>query len=150
MQSDTPPVRKVVAYISRERDGKTQLLVFTHRDYPEAGLQVPAGTVQPNEDVESALRREIAEETGIEGFTVVHKLGVFLYDNPNSGQMNERHVFHVLAPNATQDAWDWLEAHAEDSPEGYVFCLHWQDLDSPIDLAGNQGDYLHLLHNDGL
>ena len=65
MQSDAQPVRKVVAYITRERDGKEQLLVFTHRDYPEAGLQVPAGTVQPNEAAEDALHRELSEELGV-------------------------------------------------------------------------------------
>ena len=33
--------RKVLAYVTRG----DELLVFRHRDFPEAGLQVPAGTM---------------------------------------------------------------------------------------------------------
>ena len=35
------PRRRVLVYVERD-DG---LLVFEHRDYPEAGIQVPAGGV---------------------------------------------------------------------------------------------------------
>ncbi|HLE30393.1 MAG TPA: NUDIX domain-containing protein, partial [Anaerolineales bacterium] len=56
---------KVLAYITRRRNGRTQLLVFTHRDFPEAGVQVPAGTVEPDEPVEAALFREVHEESGL-------------------------------------------------------------------------------------
>lgn len=38
--------QKVLAYLIREDKGKQQLLVFIHRDYPEAGMQVPGGTVE--------------------------------------------------------------------------------------------------------
>lgn len=54
--------RKVLAYITYN----DKLLVFTHRDAPEAGVQVPGGTVEPDESIEDALYREIAEESGIE------------------------------------------------------------------------------------
>ncbi len=33
--------KKVHAYITREKEGMKQLLVFKHRDIPEAGIQVP-------------------------------------------------------------------------------------------------------------
>lgn len=53
--------RKTLAYII----SNNKLLVFKHRDYAEAGVQVPAGTVESGESVEKALYREILEETGI-------------------------------------------------------------------------------------
>jgi len=34
--------RRVLAYVTRERNGRTELLVFDHRDDPGAGTQVPA------------------------------------------------------------------------------------------------------------
>lgn len=40
-----------------------QLLVF---DHPTAGLQLPAGTVEPGEAPVAAAKREVREETGVE------------------------------------------------------------------------------------
>lgn len=41
--------QKVLAYVTREIARQMQLLVFTHRDAPEAGIQVPAGPLDPGE-----------------------------------------------------------------------------------------------------
>ena len=56
-------VRKVVGYVVRDR----RLLVFTHDDVPLeiAGVQVPAGTIEPSELPEAAVVREVLEETGV-------------------------------------------------------------------------------------
>ncbi|HST88354.1 MAG TPA: NUDIX domain-containing protein, partial [Ktedonobacterales bacterium] len=58
---------KVYAYVTREREGRTQALVFRHRvpDAPEAGIQVPGGTAEPGERPADALLRELREEAGI-------------------------------------------------------------------------------------
>ena len=40
-------------------------MVFTHRDIPEAGVQVPAGTVEEGETLDAAVLREVHEETGL-------------------------------------------------------------------------------------
>ena len=54
-------IQKVAAYITCEN----QLLVFTHVDYPQAGIQVPAGTVAEEESLDDAVLREAFEETGL-------------------------------------------------------------------------------------
>jgi ADP-ribose pyrophosphatase YjhB (NUDIX family) len=54
-------IRKVFAYITQGN----RLLVFRHADFPEAGLQVPAGTVRLDERPEDAVLREAFEETGV-------------------------------------------------------------------------------------
>lgn len=143
--SSEQPVLKVLAYVTRTHQGRPQLLVFTHRDYLQAGLQVPAGTVEPGEAPEIAVVRETGEESGLEGLILFRKLGVFLYNNPEWQQLNERHVFHLLAPEHTAEHWQWIENDGGKSSGGYVFLFRWEDLDANIDLAGNQGDYLHLL-----
>ena len=38
--------RKVLAYITKGQEPNLELLVFEHKDFPEAGLQVPAGTIE--------------------------------------------------------------------------------------------------------
>jgi ADP-ribose pyrophosphatase YjhB (NUDIX family) len=58
---DYVTIEKVIAF-------KTQgdkLLVFRHTHNPEAGIQVPAGTVRSGEDLTDAVIREASEETGL-------------------------------------------------------------------------------------
>ena len=47
-------VEKVYAYITSEN----QLLVFKHVDFPEAGIQVPGGTLDAGETPKAAVLRE--------------------------------------------------------------------------------------------
>ncbi|MDP6038397.1 MAG: NUDIX domain-containing protein [Candidatus Latescibacteria bacterium] len=68
--SDT--VHKVTAFITREQNGTRELLVFQH---PNAGIQLPAGTVERGEDIEAAVVREAQEETGIQNFHIQTHLG---------------------------------------------------------------------------
>lgn len=58
--------RKVVAYVHRPGPAGPEVLVFEHAGHPEAGIQVPAGHVEPGETDEGAIRREIREEAGLE------------------------------------------------------------------------------------
>lgn len=57
--------KKVHAYVTREKEGAMQLLVFKHRDTPEAGIQVPGGTVDEGETLKAAILREVQEESGL-------------------------------------------------------------------------------------
>jgi 8-oxo-dGTP pyrophosphatase MutT (NUDIX family) len=117
-------------------------------------LQVPAGTVKPGEDIELALLREVLEETGLENVRVARKLAVYNYLNPETGQVNERHIFHLSAADSTPDFWEWIETDGLNwakpknrvpDHEGYVFQFYWVDLRENVELAGNLGDYLHTL-----
>jgi 8-oxo-dGTP pyrophosphatase MutT (NUDIX family) len=58
------PLQKVAVLVTRPGPDGPELLVFEHAGIP-AGVQVPAGTVEPGEDVRTAALRELAEETGI-------------------------------------------------------------------------------------
>lgn len=63
--------RKAFAYIT----WNDSLLVFSHPRSPEAGLQVPAGTVRDDETPEQAVMREATEETGLGDLEIVDFLG---------------------------------------------------------------------------
>ena len=55
-------LHKVTAFILRPTPGGPELLLIQH---PHAGIQIPAGTVEPGEDPLAAARREAREETGL-------------------------------------------------------------------------------------
>ena len=67
-------VQKVTAFIVRESGGVKELLVFKH---PTAGIQIPAGTVEADEDLETAVKREAYEETGLRSVEIEEYLGCF-------------------------------------------------------------------------
>lgn len=118
-------VQKVVAYITLGE----RLLVFTHRDYPESGVQVPAGTVEEGEALDAAVLREAQEETGLENLKLVKYLGTKDFDAAKSQRTNEiheRHFFHLEAANPTPEKW----RHWEMTPYGedktpVAFDLYW-------------------------
>lgn len=51
-------IRKAYAYVTRIKDGKIQVLVFQH-SITEAGIQIPKGTVNAEEDTYHAVIREV-------------------------------------------------------------------------------------------
>lgn len=66
-------VEKVAAFVTRDREGRVdqrELLVFRH-DNPTAGIQVPAGTIEPGESPREAVLREVAEEAGLTELAVI-------------------------------------------------------------------------------
>jgi ADP-ribose pyrophosphatase YjhB (NUDIX family) len=135
---------KVLAYITRERDGRRELLVFTHRDDPEAGVQVPAGTVEPGEPIEAALLREIREESGLADVQLVRQLA----EHEEVEWDNNRHVFHLIAPNGAPDRWAHI-VHGQGEDAGMVFEYRWVDLSERVELAGAQHKWLGLLNEGG-
>ena len=144
------PVRylKVVAYVTRRTpDGRTELLVFDHRDYPDAGTQVPAGTVEEGESIDDALARELSEETGLDGLRPVRKLAHYDWTHPDTHNIHERHVFHLEAPPGLPDVWTWIETSGGEvsDEEGYVFLFRWVPLDRVPLLAGGLADHLDAL-----
>jgi 8-oxo-dGTP pyrophosphatase MutT (NUDIX family) len=64
---------KVTAFVTRETTGGRELLVFRH---PNAGVQLPAGTIEPGESPEDAVLREVWEETGLTSVEVVRCLDI--------------------------------------------------------------------------
>jgi 8-oxo-dGTP pyrophosphatase MutT (NUDIX family) len=116
---------KVFAYITHGQ----RLLVFRHADFPEAGIQVPAGTVQPNERPEEAVLREAHEETGLSDFTKVHFLGEQIRDmrDFNRDEVHHRYFYHLRYPGDPPVTW----RHDETSggvAEPIVFEFFWADL----------------------
>jgi 8-oxo-dGTP diphosphatase len=138
---------KVFAYITRH----DKLLVFKHADYPEAGIQVPAGTAEPGEALEDAVLREAREESGLTDLVVAGFLGDYRRDMSDFGihEIHHRHFYHVLCEQACPDTWRHYEIHpGSGSGEAYAFDFYWVEFsDGMPDLYGDHGHMLgELIH----
>ena len=88
-------IKKAYAYVTRVRDGKLQVLVFLHKDIPEAGIQIPKGTVKEEEDTYSAVIREVKEETGIQKCEVEKLISADNWENAD-GAMHNRYFYKIV------------------------------------------------------
>ena len=134
-------VEKVVAYITH--GGK--LLVFRHTQHPEAGIQVPAGTVEEGELPMHAVMREAREETGLERLEMRAFLGKQRYHLEwfDRSEVQVRHFYHLELLGEAPATWQ----HCESSPEGPVpFEFFWATLPHGVPhLAAGQGELLSAL-----
>ena len=132
--------RKVYAYITHQG----RLLVFRHTQFPEAGIQVPGGTVEQNEPLEHAVLREAAEETGLQGLRVITYLGSQVIQ-PDAIP-TKRHFFHLGLDGEAPEAWLSYELNPNDgSPAPIEFEFFWVKLEEVPELAGGQGALLKAL-----
>ena len=137
------PRIRVAAYVIRPRP-RPELLIFAHVDVPEAGQQVPAGGVHADEDLPTAVLREVKEETGLTGITIVRALTTEDKPHPTTGQPRRTTYFHLLAPTDTAD--DWIHrVEGTGSDTGMTFACHFQPLSLPHPLADQQDAWLGLI-----
>ncbi|MEH2049242.1 NUDIX hydrolase [Nostoc sp.] len=135
--------KKAIAYITKN----DELMVFTHTDFPEAGVQVPAGTVEENEEPSEAVLREIYEESGVKGVRILELLGIYQYNMaPDRDEIQERYVYHLELTQSTPSTWQHWEIHSSTSKNSIAFDFYWIKLDgSDLGLAGGQGYFLSKL-----
>ena len=134
--------KKVHAYVTREKEGAMQLLVFKHRDTPEAGIQVPGGTVDEGETLEAAILREVQEESGLRHLCIERFLADYIIHVREKKEYEKRHFFHVTLLTDVKDSWEHIVSAGEED-EGLVFCYEWIDIAKYPELAGKQGEFLH-------
>ncbi len=118
--------QKVSVYATPSRG----LLVFEEPEFPEVGVQVSGGTVEPGEDVLAAARRELHEETGLlveapleHLLTVEHEVG-----RDGATLTHRRDYVRVRLAGSLPESW----AHMERTPSGggapILFRLFWLPL----------------------
>ncbi|MFB4318101.1 NUDIX domain-containing protein [Actinomadura sp. 21ATH] len=145
IDSITPgrPRIRVAAYVVRRR-AVPELLVFDHAGLPEAGTQIPAGGARPDETLEQAVLREVAEETGLRTAVLAGRLAVENKPHPDTGQPRRTTYFHLRAPASTPDAWHHTVS-GEDGDSGLTFACRFVPLPLAHPLADRQDTWLHRI-----
>jgi 8-oxo-dGTP pyrophosphatase MutT (NUDIX family) len=121
--------------------------VFTHPESPEAGIQVPAGTVERGEDPAAAAMREAQEETGLSGLRLVTFLGRDTRDMSDCGteELQHRWFYHIACDATPPERW----THGEFDAFGNLlipFDFFWAQLpDGVPDLVADYDDMLPAL-----
>ncbi|MBY0122021.1 NUDIX domain-containing protein [Bacillus sp. S/N-304-OC-R1] len=135
------PIKKAYGYVTRLKEGNKQVLVFQH-PIPEAGIQIPKGTVKPGEDTFDAVTREIQEETGLSDFKVEGLLAEDLWKN-DDGAIHNRYFYSISVSNAP-DEWN-CQPSGGGEEDGLTFRFFWISGENEVDLIRGHGDYLHLV-----
>lgn len=118
---------KVFAYITHRH----RLLIFRHPAYPEAGIQVPAGTIKGDELPEEAVLREACEETGLTDLTLSAFLGEQMRDMADFGrdEIHHRRFYHLLCEGSPPETWTHEEPDPSDGePDPLIFAFFWVSL----------------------
>ena len=123
--------RKAFAYITHG----DRLLVFRHSAAPEAGIQVPAGSVQEGERPEDAVMREAREETCLLDLVLVRSLGEHRRDMSDFGldETHHRSFYHLRCTSEPPTTWRHYERDPSDgSSAPILFEFFWARLPDGI------------------
>ena len=124
--------QKVFAYITHNQ----HLLVFNHPFASEAGIQVPAGTIEEGEHPETAVLREAFEETGLSNLTLDCFLGEQKRAMSDFGrdEIHQRRFYHLICHKAPSLTWRHEELyHASGTSQmPIVFEFFWVPLPDGI------------------
>ena len=132
-------IEKAYGFVLRERAAGLELLVFEHAGQPEAGLQVPGGTVEGGETPLAAVAREVEEESGLrlDGWEAVATLEQ--EDVPGSATPGPQrwHCFATTPARPFADCWR-VAPRGSASERGLRFEYRWTALAGGAPLAGEQ------------
>jgi len=113
---------KVFAYITHAE----RLLVFSHPDFPEAGIQVPAGTQEEDECPEEGVMREAFEETGLKNLKLNTFLGEYDHEACERDELHRRRFYHIICGGQPLERWQHQETDPGDgSTEPITFEFFW-------------------------
>ena len=133
---------RAYAYITNAH----RLLLFTHPESPEAGIQVPAGTVEPGEGPRDAVMREAKEETGLTDLRLVKFLIQDTRDMNDCGsnELQYRWFYHLSLQGTPKKTWRHGE-YADDGTLAIPFDFSWAEITALPELVAGYGDHIDLL-----
>lgn len=140
--TDVPERRdKVYAYITHGG----RLLVFRHVDAPEAGVQVPGGTLGAGEAPTAGVLREAREETGLPDLALRAFLGTVDHAVPERDEVHRRRFFHLTCEGDPPERWRTVETDPSEGAKCPVFEHFWVTLSDVPALAPGHDAFLGAL-----
>lgn len=138
--------RKVLAYITKGEGKHRKLLVYEQLDEPEAGWQVPGGTIERNELLLDALYREIEEESGIvrDELILEGKVKASKFFPEDKNVIYERTIFHFDYVGEPRNEWEYI-VEGEGKDAGQLFSYRWMSLQEVPKLAAKQGEAIEYI-----
>jgi len=110
-----------------------RLLVFSHPDFPEAGIQVPGGMLKEGEEPDEAVMREAFEETGLEGLELRSYLGDCELDARERGEVYHCRFYHLTYDGSAPERWRHDETDPSDGTPGPIaFEFFWVRLPDEV------------------
>jgi 8-oxo-dGTP pyrophosphatase MutT (NUDIX family) len=135
--ADATYVPKACAYVTRNGD---ELLVFERPDHD--GLQVPKGTIEPDEPIRRALVREVVEESGLRALGAKSHQVTDVWTR----RRNRRYVRHFFHVRVHEPRDRWTHTVLGDGRErGSEFEYEWVELPTDREFALALDDYVPLL-----
>jgi 8-oxo-dGTP pyrophosphatase MutT (NUDIX family) len=136
------PIKKAYGYITRVKEEQLQVLVFLHKGIPEAGIQIPKGTVEVNESTYNAVMREVKEETGLETFDVKNLIAEDHWEN-DDGAVHNRYFYKIVCHDE-RDQWEHQPTGGGEET-GHTFQFFWIASIGEVDLVRGHADYLNVV-----
>jgi 8-oxo-dGTP pyrophosphatase MutT (NUDIX family) len=127
--------KRVSVYVTREREGRTELLVFDHSGMPEVPTQVPAGRVDAHESLEEGALREVEEETGLDVDIVDVLAEPDEHDLVHGIDAHKTTAFRATAPSDGPDSWTY-SVTGTGMDVGLVYECRWVPIDECPPLWG--------------
>lgn len=122
--------RKVFVYVTLKEDGIDYLLAFESLDEP--GYEVPKGSVEPDEGLVEAVRREVYEESGVAQLDIIKELGIATW------QDEQQHFFLARTQVPKLDEFEH-QVTGNDFDEGFRYRFKWLAIDSSLEKCLVQG-----------
>jgi uncharacterized HhH-GPD family protein len=136
-----------VLYVTRERAGRVELLVFDDESHPGMGTQLPAGRLDRDEQLEAGVARELEEETGLRDGRIVRLLaGPEEFDRLFGRSRYANHAFHVELDHETPDEWEHVVT-GRGGDAGLVFRCRWVEIRPDLRLFTRRDPLLARLHS---
>jgi 8-oxo-dGTP pyrophosphatase MutT (NUDIX family) len=138
------PKQRVAVYVTRASATGLELLVFDHRDFPEAGTQIPAGGLKAGESIEDGALREVREEAGLSEAVVQATLGRQRRPHPHTGESSETTFVHASTSTAISRWTHHVTGDGTDA--GLVFECYFVPLATAIGmLPDGQDEFLQSI-----